>query len=157
MFDGQPQVWSTEDVLEVEERVRRRLPEPYRRHLLETGSGRLIARIVPGTNGDGLLEDLLDPYMMGVIANAVAAGTTAGWELIPDRFMAIGSGAGGALCLGLRDGVDGQLFWADFDRAGALGLIDESPVPDQRCEQMMAYHFADWGSFCRGVQRWEPL
>lgn len=146
------QKWREEEVASVEALIGASLPDQFRRFLLEVGSGGLHGmRVVPETNGNGLLNNIFDTESMST-----------NWEspygysvIIPKIFLAIGSGAGGAMCVGLTGETVGRVYWADYDQAEEMGLYDEDPPA--RSERVLREVFPTWRAFVDNVPKWQVV
>jgi hypothetical protein len=152
-FDARPQPWTPDDVDSLEKRVSHRLPEDYRRHLLSIGSGPLPRRIVPGTGDNAIVHTLLGYHDFLTLLDSESSY----YELIPDRYLPVVGGEGGAVLIGLTEPVVGQVFWADYDKAEQLGLtaqLDETDSPESS-EEIVDHRYDSWGHFAVDIDAWE--
>lgn len=152
-YDGHPHPWTIEEVQALEQRLHLRLPADYRRHLLETGSGPLPRRIVPGTGDNAILHTLLAyPDFLTLLDS-----DSSFYELQPDHYLPVAGGEGGAMCIGLTEPITGQLFWADYDHAERLGLteqLDNTEIP-YRSEDFIVHRYNSWCEFTADLDTWE--
>lgn len=91
-----------------------RMPDPYRRFLLEFG-GSKVSTTVPDTGG-GYLQELFDvDDLIEWNTDARQFGFPA---YIPATYLMVGHGSGGAPCIRMTGEDQGSVWWADFDKAG---------------------------------------
>ncbi|HEY6740349.1 MAG TPA: SMI1/KNR4 family protein [Actinopolymorphaceae bacterium] len=100
------------------------LPRQYRDFLLRIGGGQTDDLGVPGTGGDGVLQELCGTDDL-VQLNQPSHRRSGFPAYVPDRYLFIGYGAGGAPCIRVKGGDEGSVWWADFEKAG--GIPDEEP------------------------------
>lgn len=110
---------ATEDAVAAAEReLGVTFPTPYRQFLLTTG-GAKVSTTVPRTGG-GYLQEFYD---LDDLLEWNTDGRTYGFgAYIPKQYVMIGGGSGGAPTIKPDDGT---IWWADFDKAGAIP--DEEP------------------------------
>ncbi|QNG19205.1 SMI1/KNR4 family protein [Rhodococcus triatomae] len=124
------------DIAAVENKIGHRLPEPYRTWLLQHGGAQVDDMAMPTPDGHGALLEFDRPYDL---AYFYRHGANA-W--IPPEYLAVGGGAGGAVCIRLVGPDTGAIYWADYDITLELGL-DE----DEYSEDIMTRLTDNWNTF----------
>lgn len=114
------------EITRAEEALGTRLPETYRAFLATVGGGQTDDLDVPGAHGDGVLLEVSGTE--GLVKRNVTPRRKGFLANIPDRYIVIGYGGGGAPCLRVKDGDEGSVWWADFEKAG--GIVEEEPTED---------------------------
>lgn len=127
---------SEDQIAAVETELGLRLPESYRRWL-STTNGCEVPRdtIVPGTGGNGLFSEL-EP--VGALPETRKYG---GHDVIPDEYLVLNIGDGGAVALKVAGGDVGSVWWGDLDRAEVLGIAEGSS------QEIMLRLADDWDAF----------
>lgn len=113
---------TSDEIVHLEQILGTSLPEHYREWLDGSGGGWIEELIIPGTGENGLLYELLSPSEI----EAQRTNTGGFSVFVPDRYLVVGSGAGGGLAIGLSGDTRGAFFWADYDAAVDLDLQDSS-------------------------------
>lgn len=108
-----------ERITQTEQTLGVHFPAGYRSFLASTGGGSTGANLViPGTERNGLLDRLYGIDRLPRAQERIGFN-----EIVPERYLLVGDGAGGALAV---DSGDGSVWWADWDKGEELGVTGPS-------------------------------
>lgn len=115
------------------------LPSDYRDFALRSGTGDVRLHVLPGT------EVVIDKFLDASDITGRGGGFD-GW--IPDAYIPVVRGNGGALAIRLADGV---VFLADYDKGAAMGLDEDAS------EDIMSEYARSWSEIVEQMPSWELL
>lgn len=115
------------------------LPSDYREFVLRVGTGDVRLHVLPGT------EVVVDKFLDASDITGRGGGFD-GW--IPDAYIPVVRGNGGALAIRLADGV---VFLADYDKGAAMGLDEDAS------EQIMTEYARSWSEIVQQIPSWERV
>lgn len=107
---------------EIEDRCGYELPAEYLEFLKDIGGLYFDDTDVPGTRGDGLMQELSDAA--GLLRMLDLGRDTGLPAFVPANYLMIGQADGGAPCLRLAGGDAGSLWWADWETATSRYAIE---------------------------------
>lgn len=112
------------DLADLEQRLGRPLPEDYRIWLGETdGAGVDTLAVANGVVSE--LAGAHDTADGGGLAQVQANRVDGFGSWVPEQWLIVSRGSGGAICLKTKGEDPGSVWWADYDRAEEIAPRDE--------------------------------